>query len=100
MRLDVTLPMKLLPIIQGLVSLVFLRANTYAATSYTVTDISPSVNCLAFGINAHGQVTGYLNYPDHSRAFIYSGGVMTELPTAGSIYVYGTGLNDNGDVVG
>jgi len=92
--------MKLLPIIQGLVALVLLRANTYAATSYTVTDISPSVNCYAFGINAHGQVTGYLNYPDHSRAFLYSGGVMTELPTAGWNNTYANAINDNGEVVG
>jgi probable HAF family extracellular repeat protein len=92
--------MKLLPIIGGLVAFVLLRANCCAATSYTVTDISPSVPCYAYGINAHGDVTGYLNYSGGARAFLYSGGVMTELPTAGASDTYGYGINDDGSIVG
>jgi probable HAF family extracellular repeat protein len=92
--------MKLLPTIGGLVAMVLPRANCCAATSYTVTDISPSVACYAYGINAHGDVTGYLNNSGGARAFLYSGGVMTELPTAGASDTVGYGINDDGSVVG
>src|SRR5437016_3004210 len=52
------------------------------------------------GLNAAGQLTGYLfgNLPAH--AFFYQDGVVTDLGTLGGIISEGFAINSSGQVVG
>ncbi len=47
-------------------------------------------------VNASGQVAGFTD----SRAFLYSGGSMTDLGSFGGYYTRATGINDSGQIVG
>lgn len=56
---------------------------------------------IAHGINDVGQVAGlaYINASD-PHAFIYAGGVLTDLGTLGGAQSGGTGINESGQVSG
>jgi len=84
-----------------------LIAPTHAG-QYLLTDLGALSGgaSYAYGINSLGQVVGYSStttpaYADH--AFLYSGGVMTDLGTLGGTMGKGSrayGINDSGQVVG
>jgi MYXO-CTERM domain-containing protein len=78
-------------------------AQTPVNPSYTVIDLGTlgSVYSEAFGINNSGQVTGVSSGTSGSRAFLYSGGTMTNLGTlSGGNTSYGFGINAFGQVAG
>ena len=55
----------------------------------------------ATAINESAQATGYApNAEGIPHAFIYSGGVMTDLGTLGGAFSVGHAINDGGRVVG
>jgi probable HAF family extracellular repeat protein len=55
---------------------------------------------VGFGINDAGQITGYgTNSNGESHAFLYSGGAVTDLGTAGS-QSYGYAINNSAQVTG
>jgi probable HAF family extracellular repeat protein len=73
----------------------------------TITDlgtIGGYTSSAATAINNAGQVAGDLGLPSSGRAFLYSGGAMTELPPFGSAgddnFTTAGGINDAGQVVG
>lgn len=56
---------------------------------------------IAYGINAAGQVVGEsTDASGNSRAFLYSGGMLTDLGTLGGTDARARGINDAGMVVG
>jgi len=81
----------------------------YAATLYSVTDLGTlgGTYSSAFGVNSSGQVVGMAYTPGNaaSHAFLYSGGVMTDLnsliaPGAGWTLYQAEAVNDAGQIVG
>lgn len=70
---------------------------------YTVVNVGTlsSKNSYANGLNDLGQVVGYY-YTDTwaKRAFLFSGGVMTDIGTLGGTESYASAINDNSEVVG
>ena len=71
---------------------------------YTISDLGTlqgKTNSYATGINSAGDVVGssYSGGSD-SHAFIYSGGVMTDLGTMGRIYSHAEAINDTGAIAG
>src|SRR3989344_3471563 len=76
------------------------------AVAYTITDLGTLGGIdnasYAYGINASGQVVGASYAPASSgtRAFLYSGGVMTNLGDLGGNGSVAYGINNNGQVVG
>ena len=54
----------------------------------------------AFGINASGQVVGWVNSHNYAHAFLYTGSTMTDLGTLGGTFSEARGINDSGQVVG
>ncbi|MFC3711311.1 PEP-CTERM sorting domain-containing protein [Sphingoaurantiacus capsulatus] len=88
-------------------------APALAAPTYTLTDIGDLAGgfdySTASGINIHGQVVGGSSTVSSSgatvnRAFVWTNGVMTELPRApGAGNTFGDaafGINDSGQIVG
>jgi len=80
-----------------------------AASNPQMKDLNPTGGVsAATAINSTGQVVGFVavSHPglgDTDRAFIYSGGTMTQLPlpqTGGYSISYAYGVNDAGKVVG
>jgi probable HAF family extracellular repeat protein len=71
---------------------------------YTVTDLGTvpgGSGSDAQGINASGQVVGAsMVPPGHDRAYLWSGGVMTDLGTLGGDTAAAHDINDFGQVVG
>ena len=60
--------------------------NVWGAIQYTVTDLGSlgGGSSVGLDINNSGQVTGYSTLPSGAtHAFLYSGGVMTDLGTLG-----------------
>lgn len=80
---------------------------TLAGLSLTELGILSSRNAEVFkysvgsSINSSWQVTGYSPArADEDHAFVYSGGILTDLGTLGGDFSYGTGINDSGQVAG
>src|SRR5258708_2309934 len=78
-----------------------LRAD---APTYTVEDLGTTSDGLVptvTGINAAGQVSGYVSRPDGLRAVRYTNGVgWTYLPGLDSVYSAATAINASGDLTG
>ena len=75
----------------------FIGRNAWGGVQYTVTALgggSPT------GINASGQVVGFVGTSTATDAFLYSNGTMTDLGTLGGSDSYAYGINDNGQIVG
>jgi probable HAF family extracellular repeat protein len=74
-----------------------------AGVQYTVTDLGAlpgETYSEATGINNAGQVVGRSTPNGNSHAFLYSGGVMSDLGTLGGSYSEATGINNAGQIVG
>ncbi|MCJ7441171.1 MAG: hypothetical protein MUO25_06265, partial [Thermoanaerobaculaceae bacterium] len=91
----------------GLVSVAAIGVSTLPATAqptaaYTVTDFGTSgSDCFALDINLRGQIVGTCRAAgEPEQAFLYSGGVMTDLRTLGGAYSFAYAINQVGDVVG
>ena len=52
------------------------------------------------GVNSAGQVTGYSYTSSYTYAFLFSGGVLTDLSTLGGSNSYGQAINTAGQVAG
>ena len=94
-------------IIQGLALLMLATLNAQLSTAfaqtYNIVDLGTlpgDSSSSAYGINTNGQVVGQSNPSGH--AFLYSGGVMTDLSTPpGGIMNYSAlAINNNGQVTG
>ncbi len=74
-------------------------AAAHGQLRYHLTELGPAGNeqSASFGINASGQVAGWIPY---TYAFLNSGGVMQNLGTLGGEQSEAYGLNDSGQVVG
>lgn len=78
------------------------------ATNYIITDLGTfgGTGSIALGINNLDEVVGQANLPGDIvyHAFLYKGGVMTDLGTANCTYLYGFSLawriNDSGQIAG
>ena len=57
-------------------------------------------NSYAYGINNRGEVVGYWIQADGTRAFLYSGGGLTDLGSLGGTNHYALNINSSGQVVG
>jgi len=86
-------------------------ATAAGAELYSVTDLGTAggvhplvgqYNTVATAINNQGQIAGwsYIAGNTYSRAFVYSGGVMTQLGAADGTYSKGWGINSLGQIVG
>ena len=76
--------------------------TTIATIGGTLTDLGTlgGTNSHAYGMNAAGQVVGDADTAGGAtHAFLYSGGVMTDLTPSAHIAA-GTAINDSGQVVG
>ena len=71
-------------------------ADAFLYSAGVMIDLGAGPNSGATGINASGQVVGF----DASGGFLYSGGVMTSLPTLGGSSSQPAGINDAGQVAG
>ena len=92
-------------VISALALLGIAVSGAFAQASYRITDLGTLGGTLsvAQGINNNGHVVGdsYTNDNDilSDRAFLYSGGVMTNLGILGGT-ARANGINDRGQVVG
>lgn len=72
--------------------------------TYSLTDLGTlpgGGNSFSWGLNASGQVAGYAYFADGSyHAFLYSGGLMSDLGTLGGKESEGFSINSFGQVVG
>jgi probable HAF family extracellular repeat protein len=80
------------------------QGHAFLFSNGTMTDlglgtVSGSVS-VGRGINNLGEVTGYANAGSGSHAFLYSGGVRTDLGTFGGFFSSGTAINDAGQIAG
>ena len=75
--------------------IVFTHAS-FALDNYTLVDIAAGANSYAWAVNSQGDVVGE-NSAD--RAFVYSNGQLTELPTL-SGHSVAFDINDAGQIVG
>ena len=70
-------------------------------SNYSINDLGTlraGYGSIASGINDSGQVAGYSFYSAFDYAFLYSGGIMSDLGTLDGSQAYG--INNNGQVVG
>jgi probable HAF family extracellular repeat protein len=78
--------------------------NAWGIVQYTVTDLGGLTgrpSSFAYDINASGQVVGYARAGiNDRRAFLYSGGTMTDLGTMGGSMSEAYGINASGQIVG
>lgn len=80
-------------------------AGSARATTYSITDLGTlgGTTSYAFDVNIHGDVVGSSKLPNgEPRAFLYQGGVMTDLGVldVGHTFSQAYGINDSGSVVG
>ena len=94
------------PLLAASTLLILLSASRGSADNFTVTDLGTlgGTNDFSLGlaINNSGQVTGFSSLPGGGtyHAFLYSGGVMTDINPAGWSGSTAEGINDNGQIVG
>ncbi|MBX3738252.1 MAG: hypothetical protein KF715_16275 [Candidatus Didemnitutus sp.] len=79
-----------------------LAQTTPAIQSLTALGTLGGPTSRAYAVNDAGQITGYsVDASNHQHAFIYSGGVMTDInPVAATGTSYGNSINNSGTVVG
>src|ERR1039458_2227867 len=96
--------MQLKPVATGLAFLIMAAPVAFAQSTYLVTDLGTLPGgsySAASGINNNGQVVGgagTTSGPDH--AFLYSGGIMSDLGAWGGSESDAYAINNNGQVVG
>jgi probable HAF family extracellular repeat protein len=80
--------------------------HAYLDDAGTITDLGsigggPRTYTEAYAINNSGQITGYSTAADLTQhAFLYSGGVMSDLGTIPPYYTCGVSINSSGDIAG
>lgn len=74
------------------------HAFLYDGASFSDLGTLGGANSAAFRINDNGQIVGTSDTADLSRGFIWSGGVMTPIPTTN--FSSAIGINNSGAVVG
>src|SRR5436190_10882825 len=91
----------------GVLLLVAPSASTLRAgapTTYQVEDLGKTSDGFVptvTGINASGQVSGYVSVPGGMRAVRYTNGVgWAYLPGLATVYSVATAINDHGDLTG
>lgn len=70
-----------------------------AAPLYTVTVVA-GADSVAYDVNNHGEVVGYMPSGAGYHAFLYSGSALTDIGTLGGAGSFAYSLNDSGTVVG
>jgi len=98
-----------LVVVVALSAVSIVGAPAHAASGWSITDLGTlgGLVSYAYGINDSGQVVGFSLTPanDFYHAFLYSGGVMTDLntlidPALGWTLTEARGINDLGQIVG
>jgi probable HAF family extracellular repeat protein len=86
----------------SLLAVALYGSAAFAQTNSTITPITVpgTISLSVLGLNAGGQVTGYLDGNSGPRAFRWTGGTGVDLGTLGGSISVGYGLNNLGHVAG
>jgi probable HAF family extracellular repeat protein len=86
-------------------SMITTKSDAFMYSNGTMVDLGAtgSSDSNAEGINASGQVVGYMHVSGAAHAFLYSNGTMVDLGVLGGSSFYqsiASGINDSGNIVG